>query len=110
MTPSIPTEEQMNHIRLLIGDLRTDTMTDGDLMFSDAQITIFWQVEGHSIFKASAYGLEILANNIALLEGETTDQGFQTSGPTVAEALRLRAKELRIRVSLATHAASEWIL
>ena len=61
------TTDQINHIRLLIGDVLTDDMQPTDLIFTDALIGQFYDIEVCNINRAAAYGLEILANNIALL-------------------------------------------
>ena len=93
------TIDQINHIRLLIGDVLTDNMAATDLIFTDALIGQFYDIEACNINRAAAYGLEVLANNIALLEGQRNDLRYSVDGPAVAESLNMRAVQLRSRRS-----------
>ena len=89
------TEAERNLMRLLIGDVITQNMVEIDLIFSDAELDAFFVYEGCSPYRAAAYGLEVIANSIALNEGQRTDLSFSVNGISVAGALRKRAVELR---------------
>ena len=89
------TEAERNLMRLLIGDVLTQNMVETDLIFSDDELDAFYVYEGSSLYRAASYGLEIVANNIALNEGQRTDLGFSVNGVSVAGELRKRAVELR---------------
>ena len=98
----LATTDQIFHIRVLIGDLTTDTMTASQLIFTDDLISQFFSIE-QSINGAAAYGLEVLANNMSLLEGLASDHSFSVNGPQTAKDLKDRAVQLRAR-------RASWIL
>lgn len=93
-------------IRLLIFD--TDST---NYVFEDAEIDVFYDVEGSSIKRAAALALETMASNEAFVLKVIELMDLRTDGAATARALLARAKLLRSQADdeeYADDGAFEW--
>lgn len=79
----------VGQVRLLIDD------TGLDMVFVDAELNAFLNLNGGSVLRASAQALLMIAGSEARLSKKITSQDLQTDGPAVAAELRAQAKQLR---------------
>ena len=79
-------------VRLLIPD---SDVTAGVVVFQDADIDAFLELEGDNVRRAAAQALDTIAASEALVQKVIKTMDVQTDGAKLAEALMKRAKALR---------------
>ena len=79
-----------SRVRLLLRDTDSD-----NVLFQDEEIAAFLAIEGDSIKRAAAMGLETIAANQVLVLKVIRLMDLQTDGAAVGRELRMQAKQLR---------------
>lgn len=98
-------------IRLLIFD--TDST---NYVFEDAELAVFYDIEGDSLKRAAALALETMASNEAFVQKVITLMDLRTDGAATARALLARADKLRSQADDEEYAAdgafefAEWVV
>lgn len=87
--PYDPTTDE-GKVRLLLNDV-----DDSALIFTDAEITAFLDLEGGSVKRAAAQAIDTNATNEALASKVLRTQDLQTDGAKLADAMRKHADRLR---------------
>lgn len=90
MAFSFDVSTTVGKIRLLIPD--SDAANH---IFEDEEIDVFYSIEGSSIKRAAALGLETIARSEAMIQKVIRLLDLQTDGAALARELRLQAQELR---------------
>lgn len=80
----------LGQVRLLISDV-----DEGNLLFTDPQVTAFLTLNADNVRRAAAQALDVIAGNEALVSKKIRTQDLATDGPAVAKELRALATELR---------------
>lgn len=82
-------------VRLLVCDVDEDR-----LVFTDAQIQAFLDLEGGSVKRAAAQAIDTNADNEALASKVLRSQDLSTDGAKVADAMRKHADRLRAQADV----------
>ena len=83
------TFDQLDYVRLLIGD-------SGAAIFEDSELAVLIR-QGGSVLYGAADALDAIATSEVLLSKKITTQDLSTDGPAVAAELRKQAAALRAR-------------
>lgn len=83
------TFDQLDYVRLLIGD-------SGAAIFEDSELVVLIR-HGGSVLYGAADALDAIATSEVLLSKKITTQDLSTDGPAVAAELRKQAAALRAR-------------
>ena len=96
------TFDQLDYVRLLIGD-------SGAAIFEDSELVVLIR-QGGSVLYGAADALDAIATSEVLLSKKITTQDLSTDGPAVAAELRKQAAALRARAraELAELAEEAW--
>ena len=96
------TFDQLDYVRLLIGD-------SGAAIFEDSELVVLIR-QGGSVLYGAADALDAIATSEVLLSKKITTQDLSTHGPAVAAELRKQAAALRARAraELAELAEEAW--
>ena len=95
MAFSIDLTTNVGKVRLLIPD-----RLSAEQIFSNAEIESLLSMEGDSIKRAAALGLEIIASDEAYVQKVIRLGDLSTNGPATAKALMDRAKVLREQAAM----------
>lgn len=90
MSKIINYQEDEGRVRLLIGDVSTDSPA-----LDDDQIRGYIDLEGGNLKRAAAAALDTIASSEVLVSKVITTQDRSTDGAKVADALRKHAASLR---------------
>ena len=96
------TFDQLDYVRLLIGD-------SGAAIFEDSELVVLIR-QGGSVLYGAADALDAIATSEVLLSKKIITQDLSTDGPAVAAELRKQAAALRARAraELAELAEEAW--